>query len=176
MAVRLQGGESLSGCVGKFSRIWDGKAYRCDPSRSYRLSEKTLFRVFAQWRRGGEVPSAVALRYASRATKITGAMMRFFVRFLLTSADGNTCQAYRELSEMRARKPYAFGKRKKLPSYSAFIRNLPVGAGRDIAAARKALNDAAMDLAKLSLSIEAHAAGSVPARPPRKQRPPEFEI
>ena len=176
MEARLQQGDSLSRCVVKFSRIWDGKAYRCDPARSYRLSEKTLYRLFAQWRRGGELPAAVALRYASGTTKVTGPMLRSFVRLLLTSADGNTCQAYRQLKELRARKPYAFGRRKQLPSYSAFVRNLPAGAGRDIATARKALASAAMTLAKLRLKIEAHTAASVAARPPRKTRRPEFEI
>lgn len=78
---RLNRGERKRKAFRRVSKFHNGRAFKCDPKHRLSLSEQTLRRAFARWKRGGEVPSAFRFRYQPRRTALTAPLLVRFANF-----------------------------------------------------------------------------------------------
>jgi len=80
-AARKERGISISRSIRLFSGIYDGRAFRSDPSRHLHARAKTIERYFFQWRDNGRNAEAVRLKYRSAtAPRVTPELLIAFVR------------------------------------------------------------------------------------------------
>jgi hypothetical protein len=186
IAARLQKGESISRCVRRYSKRWNGKPFECDPSRKFQLSQETIRRAFWKWRRGGEVASAVALQYQPAiASKVTAPVLRSFITALFLPSVRSCVEAFRLLEARRRRAGHlpgtGRGRRAKAKSldgvcYSTLLRHLPTGLARRIRSARRAAAEAERALSQLRFAIESQALATLPPKRKRPTKPISFEI
>lgn len=182
IAARQAKGGKLSRGLRVFARRWNGKPYRCDPSRRFRLSAKSLERAYGKWRNGGGVPSAIRLNYKPDATsKVTAPVLRAFVSALFLPSVNSGVEAYRLLQARRRRAGHLPGTGKgRRPSarklngvsYSTLLRHLPAGVTRKIPRLRLQVTQAERSFAQLRFEIEAQALATLPAQPKRHRRNP----
>ena len=155
----------------RIAQKWDGKPFKADSSRSLKLSMRGMRRLYFEWRRGGEHPSAFRLQYKSVRT-VTRALAFSYVKAALLSKTNE--EAMRLLALRRKRR----GTRKPLPDRSTFLRLLPPGYFARLRAARASVVQAEQELARLHLLLEAHVITQVTPRPPRTRLrcTPNFSI
>lgn len=163
---RTAKGQSISKAVRTFSRRWNGKPLNADASRHYALSEKTLYRLYLKWRRGGETASALKLNYASARRRIPALVL---VRFI------ELCAA-REFPSFRAAWK-AFYQRwgKRAPGYHSLRWNLPKGCFAQFKSCWKSIRQAQDRIQFLRFQYTAEIRARVPDRLPRR-RGPDFQI
>ena len=96
----------------RFSRRWNGRAYKADPPRKLALSEGTLLRNFYHWRKNGCLPSAFRLHYQPSPPSIPAPILCRFVEFCSATRLPNVTAAVRAFNAS-CRNPRR-GSRKKL--------------------------------------------------------------
>jgi hypothetical protein len=74
-------GKRLNTSVKRISRRHNGRPFKCDGSRTLRLSHKTLLRSWYRWRIGGEVAAALRLNFHGRPPRVRPAVLLRFVDF-----------------------------------------------------------------------------------------------
>ena len=79
--TRLNHGERKRNAFLRVAKYHNGRSFKCDPKHRLSLSEQTLRRAFARWKRGGEVPSAFRFRYQPRRTALTAPILVRFVEY-----------------------------------------------------------------------------------------------
>jgi len=82
--TRTGHGEPRVKAFRRVSKYHNGRVFKCDPSRRLRLAEKTLWRVFAMWKRAGEIPAAFKLNFRKRQPSITAPVLLRFNNFCVT--------------------------------------------------------------------------------------------
>lgn len=60
--ARVVKGQSLNKACQRFSKRWNGKSLRSDPTRRYALNVSSLHRHFRRWELGGEMAAVFRLR------------------------------------------------------------------------------------------------------------------
>ncbi len=65
-----------------FAWRWNGKPLRKNPSRRLQLGRKTLYRLYRQWQRNGQVPSAFYRNYNMRDAASRLALLVRFIEFV----------------------------------------------------------------------------------------------
>ncbi len=144
----------------RIAQQWNGKPFKADPSRSLKLSMRSMMRLYSQWRRGGEHPSAFRLNY----TPPHAIRRDLALAFLRVARLSNTGAAAVRLLALRRKRR---GARKPLPDRSTFLRLLPPGYFAQLRASRQSVVKAEQELARLHLLLEAHIMAQVTPRPPR---------
>jgi hypothetical protein len=169
IAAGLAGGKKAAPLLRRFARRWNGRRYRCQPDRRFRLSAKSLKRLFQVWRKNGEVPSAFRLAFGSATSRtIEADQIRSFLKMLFHPATTSAHHAYKKLQ--RRRRHGLRGRAGRTTSYSNFVRHLPPGIFRNIVAARRAIEDAEAAFTKLRFDTETKALASLPPAAPKRTR------
>src|ERR1017187_4859578 len=84
--ARLDNGRSsLRDSLGRISRRRHGQPFRSDPARKFAFSNATLYRLYRDWKKGGEVPAAFELKYQLRPPAIPVVVIARFVEFLAST-------------------------------------------------------------------------------------------
>ena len=112
----LAEGKPLRRMVVAHAWRWRGRHYKTDPSRPIRFGLSTIARLYRNWRKGGRIPAALALRHWSAGRKAsTGQVVKLSKRCLAPrtrsfsaayrhlSAPGATESAYRYATPARLR-------------------------------------------------------------------------
>ncbi len=112
IARRMARGQTLESAVTYFVWAHAYSFYRCEPSRPFRLSRKTLVRLFYQWKNGGRTPQALTLRYRPARAKLSETKLARFVNACLQPAICSYAAAHKRT-------------RVSQPGLSAFQKALP---------------------------------------------------
>lgn len=99
---RLARGQTLEQSVAYFVWYHAHSVYHCDPARPFRLSRKTLVRLFYQWKKGGRTPQAIALHYRPARAKLSQPKLSRFVQSCLASGTGSYRAAFTRLKKPAA--------------------------------------------------------------------------
>jgi hypothetical protein len=167
-------GESLSRACAHFARLWNGKPFRCDPSRRWKLGTSTLLRLYGRWRRQGELPAAFRLGYVN-PPKVEPALL---VRFIQLAAQPS-CRSLRDAFEILRRRwqrgggvpgtpGRRWGRHRRPPavSYATLARHFPRRRFDQLAALAALAEAAKKERARLLLAFVAEAE-ALP-RPPKR--------
>ncbi len=97
-AARKERGISLSRSFKLFSGIYNGRAFRSDPSRRLPASKKTLSRYWLRWCHDGRNVEAVRLRYRpALKPRVTPELLQAFVRICGEPGIRSVLDAFRQL-------------------------------------------------------------------------------
>jgi hypothetical protein len=163
IARRVHEGEKAAALFREFSRR-PGK---------YRLSAKSWERVFRSWRRGGEAPCAVALRYSGhKSSRLTQDLQNRFIKFAFRPETLSRTHAYEQFTKPTGRTRRSKGAPVSLCTIG---RHLPPQMFRKLQAKRAVIARAELAIARLKLQAEALAL-ALPHRIERPAKPIHFEI
>jgi hypothetical protein len=101
IARRRAQGQKLTRAVAYFALYYRARVYRCDPARRFRLTRKTLVRLYYQWIHGGRTLDALLLRYCSGKKKLSAPRLRRFVRASLAPDISSYRLAYLRCGDSR---------------------------------------------------------------------------
>lgn len=82
---RVSRGGKLRHALTWFVWRWNGRAFRCDPSRKFRLKKQTLRDWYYAWRKNGRKEAAVMLKYRASRPKRARAQVEEFLRICVES-------------------------------------------------------------------------------------------
>lgn len=175
--IKRQGGMSPRRALRQFARYWRGRSYRSAPGVKCQFGLGTLCRLFKQWRRGGQVESALHLRYSGAS--VPAWVFQRFNEFvcrrefpnLRTAWDAycaRGCPAGTGRWPKRAKPPATY----EQAVYWYGAKNFKEARRRlkAIAAAKEALLLAEVALAKFRLRTDAEMLRILPFRAERKRR------
>jgi len=172
IARGVQSGLKVRPQARRAARRWNGKPYRCDPTRKFSLSQTTIVRAWYRWQRGGQVPAAVRLQFNGSAHAMPALMLVRFVTFCAEADWTSQRAAWRAF----IRQPGAFArgprpaKHNRRYSFGTVRRHFPFAAFRALQAARKAEAAARHERAVLLVQTSAEIRRRLPDRPKRKRR------
>jgi hypothetical protein len=87
---------TASGLIRKAVRRWNGKPFRTDAARKWKLSEPTLWRIYCAWHNVG--PKALEWQYRGlKGTKVPSRLVKRFLK--ACGRAGSIMEAYREATE-----------------------------------------------------------------------------
>lgn len=98
------------------ARRWNGKPFRCDPSRKLTLSAGRLATLFYQWLGAGKTPESVALHYNPSNRRIVS--RREIARFVRHAAAPGTFTFAAAFAAMQRTRPVSY-------SATHFFRAIP---------------------------------------------------
>ncbi len=75
-------GKSIRAALKQFAWYWRGETYRRDPAKRCAFGMQTLCRLYRVWRRGGEVPPALRLRYKGLVSSVPAPLACRFADFV----------------------------------------------------------------------------------------------
>lgn len=162
----LERGESLCAIARRCSRRWNGKTFKSDPTRTFFLSFGTIIRLWYRWKRGGEVPAAVRLRYRGTAAHLPAPMVVRFLEFCLARSFSSfkaAWMAYQSRPDARARGSVRY-------SYGQVLRYFRGTDFRAIQIQLAAIAAAQAELVRLRVELTARIRRQLPDRPARKRR------
>ncbi len=64
----------------RFARRWNGRSFRCEPTRKLRLGGSTLVRFFYQWKKAGRCPAAFQLHFQAGTAPVPGTLVEMFAK------------------------------------------------------------------------------------------------
>lgn len=80
---RLAPKHGLLKSIKRVARCLDGRQFDCDPIRRFKLSAKTLVRLFYIWRAGGEKAAAFRMKATRKHSLFTNLVIARFADFLI---------------------------------------------------------------------------------------------
>lgn len=161
---REDNGQGRLRAVRIFSRRWNAKPLKCAPRRRLALSRKTLYRLYAAWRRTGETPMAFQLNYSPGNRRIAAPVLLRFVRFIAIRDFKSARAAWKSFCARGG----SFGPGRPKLGYDALLWNLPKGCCREIKASRQAKRAAETRLSQLKDRLTAEILAKTPAKLPRR--------
>jgi hypothetical protein len=162
-------GRPLFWAIRSYSRRWNGKALRCDPSRHLALNPSTLYRLYSLWRRHGEKPDALYLNFFPSRCGVPAAVMIRFLDFFAARPFRSFNAAWRDFGQRGGNA----GPGGLVIRADTMRTNLPNGAFREITKRRQAIGRLEQEIALLRMEATAEIIKRVPMRIPK---PASFEI
>lgn len=177
--ARVAKGQSLNKACRLFSKRWNGKHLRSNPTRCYALNVSSLHRHFHRWKLGGEVPSALQLQYRPINRRVPATVLVRFVE-LCAARDFTSFRAAWQTFCRRGRNagPGTVNGRKLKLGYHSLRWNLPRGSFAALKEQWKILRQAERRIQMLRLKYTAEIRAHVPDRLPcpRVKREVDFQI
>jgi hypothetical protein len=167
--ARVAKGQPLLRAIRTFSRRWNQKPFKSDPSHRYALNVSTLYRHYRKWRLFGETPAAFRLNYFSTARRIPAPVLVRFVE-LVSKQEFPSFRAAWQAFCVKGQKP-------KL-GYHSLLWSLPRGSFAEFKRCWKAIRKAWLQIGMLRIKYTAEIRAHVPDRLPRRRAGAEgnFEI
>lgn len=177
--ARVAAGQSLHEAIRTFSRRWNGKALKCDPSRRYALSVARLYQHYRRWRLMGESPACFTLNYFPTNRRIPASVLVRFVEFC-TKQEFNSFRAAWSAFCRRGRNAgpgRVNGKKLKL-GYHSLYWNLPKGCFAAFKRCWKSIRQSQRQIQVLRIKYTAEIRAHVPDRLPRRRvkQQPDWQI
>ena len=97
--TRLARGEQNRRAFRRVAKYQHGRPFRCDPSRTMRLSEGTLRYLFPRWKNGGKVSAAFQLHYRPRISAIPAPVLVCFAEFCANNRLRSLASAWAQFSK-----------------------------------------------------------------------------
>jgi len=97
--ARVERGQSFNRAVRYFAWYHRGAVYHCDPSRRFRLSRKTIVRLYYAWKNSGYSAAVLTYKYRSTRAQLTKAKLKSFVRACLEPQTLTYAAAFRLLGD-----------------------------------------------------------------------------
>ena len=116
-----QQGKPLRKMLVKHAWRWKNRHYACDPEMAIRFTRGTLLRVYYQWKRGGQTPAAIALRYWSTNRKLPASHVLAMARRCAAPNARSFAAAWRQAEN-------------HLATYDAFWKAMPPRVRKQLAA------------------------------------------
>lgn len=167
---RTSRGEKIFKVIRRVARKYNGRRFKSDPSRRLKLSEKTLWRVFAVWKRGGELPAAFRLNYQPRRSVLTAPILIRFINLASNQKFSSMKSAWEAFTARRG--SFGRGQHSKKPlkvSYSEARRFLPAAKFRQLQQPTNAIDQAETNRGELRARFIAEIRERLPERPPRRR-------
>jgi hypothetical protein len=174
----IQKGEKKRRAARRVARNYNGRTLHSDPTRRMRLSAVSLRRLYKVWKRGGEVPAALHIRYKPAGPSIPASVLVRFVDFCASKPLRSLKDAWMEFK----RRGGSLGmgapsyRRRLNVSYGQLHYNLPANSYYRIQSHLKAIEAAQIALAAARMEVIADIRRRVPDRPQRKPIQPEYQI
>jgi hypothetical protein len=168
--TRLNHGERKRKAFRRVAKYHNGRAFKCNPKRHLSLSEQTLRRAFAKWKRGGEVPSAFRFRYQPRRPTIPAPVLVRFAGFCASIPMPSVRAAWQKFSARGG--AFGRGQHASKPlkiSYGQLCYHFPATDFYLMQGELKAIQAAQMKLAQLRFKAIADIRRRLPDRSPRRR-------
>jgi hypothetical protein len=168
--TRISRGERKRKAFRRVSKYNNGRAFKCDPKHHLSLSEQTLRRAVARWKRGGEVPSAFHFRYQPRRTALTAPVLVRFAGFSASTPMPSVRAAWQKFSARGG--SFGRGQRAGKPlkiSYGQLCYHFPAAGFYLMQGELKVIQAAQTKLAQLRLRVVADIRRRLPDRLPRRR-------
>jgi hypothetical protein len=177
--TRLNRGERKRKAFRRVAKYHNGRAFKCDPRRRLSLSEGTLRRLFAKWKRVGEVPSAFWIQYKPRRSTITAPVLIRFIDFSARQQFPSMKSAWEKFSARGGN--FGCGRRSNKPvkiSYGMARYYFPAAKFHKLQEQLEKIDQAQDTLAWLRLDFQAEIITLLPERPPRRRvkKESDFQI
>jgi hypothetical protein len=177
--VRVEKGQSLNKACRFFSNRWNGKCFRSAPMRSYALNVSSVYRHFRRWRLGGEVPSALLLRFRPATRRIPAPVLVRFIELCAKLEFASFRAAWETFCRRRGNAgPGRVNGRKLKLGFHALYWNCPKGSFAEFKRCWKIIRQAQLQIQVLRIKYTTEIRASVPDRLPRRRSKKEltFEI
>jgi len=96
---RIQRGQTIRRSVRLFAWFHKNRMYRCEPTRRFRVSRKSLIRLFYKWRASGKTPECLLIKYRLSTSLISRGKIFELARICVESGTTSFLTGYRKLSE-----------------------------------------------------------------------------
>ena len=173
----VDAGKPIEKTIRRVALSLDGLPFRCDSSRYLKLSPKTLRRVWDAWRRGGEVPSAIRLKFKTPRRIVTAAPVERFINFALDREFGSFAEARRAFNQRKGSAGPGLVRGKPLVlGYDTLLRNLPPGFAGAMRACHRATREARRKLGQTRLAALAYVQAHAPAKLEKPTKANNYQI
>jgi hypothetical protein len=175
----VQAGKPVCKSLQLISRRYHGRPFKADPSRRLQLSPLTLRRAWNAWRRGGEVPSAVRLKFRPAVPAVPAPLLVRFAEFCASTRQPSFKTAWQRFTAKGS--TFGRGRRAGQPpkvSLAQVRHHFGVGNFYRMQASLCAIQEEQLKLARLRLKVTADLRHRLPDKLPgrRVNREINFEI
>ena len=175
--TRLGNNERKRKAFRRVASYHDGRPFKCDSKRHLSLSEKTLRRQFARWKRFGEVPAAFRIHYLPRRPAIPAPVLVRFAGFCASQQLPSLISAWKKFSARGG--SFGRGQHASKPlkiSYGQLCYNFPAPDFYLMQGELKAIQAAQIRLAQLRSKIISDIRRRLPDQLPRRRMKRELEF
>jgi hypothetical protein len=172
-------GKSIQAALKQFAWYWDGESYRSDPTKRCAFGMQTLCRLYQEWRRGGEVASALRVRFKGMKLSVPAPLLCRFVEFCSRLRFPSLAHAWAEFSRRDGCFERSVARGNLLPiTYGKLVYAFNGAKFRQLQADQRAIETAQRNLALHRLQYIAQLRERLPDAPrrPWRRRPLVYEI
>jgi hypothetical protein len=179
ITTRTARGQNKRKLVQWFAWYWKCRSYKCDPSRPLHFSVGVINRALRTWEHGGQVPSALLLKYTPRRSVFTSPMLVRFVNFIANCPQPSMKEAWRKFARRGGN--FGPGRRAGKPlkiTYGQLQYSFPAANFYLLRAQQRAMETAQANADALQRKFIAEICEWFPDRPPRRRikRETDFSI
>ncbi|MGA2871795.1 MAG: hypothetical protein ABSF34_21875, partial [Verrucomicrobiota bacterium] len=151
-------GKPLFWAIRSYCRRWNGKALRCDPSRRLALTPSNLYRLYSLWRKHGERPDALYLKFYPTRCGVPAAVMIRFLNFFAARQFRSFNAAWQAFQNRGGNA----GPGRLVIRGDTMRNNLPNGAFKEITKRRQDISRLEQEIALLRMEATAEIIKRVP--------------
>ena len=171
VSAACQNGRGLSKSFQRFARRWSGKPFKSDSAKRWAVSSQSLYQHWRRWRRGGQVESALFLKYVTPGPAIPQWVVVRFHAFVCKREFPNFRAAWDTFCARGC--PAQFGckpRHARIPvTYQQLRYNYSTATFRESQRLQGAIKDAERAFNWFRLRVDAEIRERLPVKPQRRR-------